>query len=73
MTIKMRSIPYTDKYPFMYQVELTDYILETTNESAFINLVKSLKVNCLDDMYSNLPESMKIKIAMASIAIKAKG
>ena len=60
-----RKIPYTDKFPFMYQIVLKDYILETTVEDRFNKMIEYIKVNCPDDMYSNLPESKKVNIVMS--------
>ena len=64
-TMITRKIPYTDKFPFMYQIVLKDYIIESTDEGKFNNLVEYMKVNCLDDMYSNMPESKKVKVIMS--------
>ncbi len=57
-----KKIPYTEKHPFMFQVYLRGYIIETTSETKHNKLVEYLKVYCNDDSYADLPKSKKIMI-----------
>lgn len=41
--MEIKLVPYTDKFPIMYQVYLSGYIIQTTNEGRFNKLVEYLK------------------------------
>jgi len=54
--------PFTEKFPFLYQVYLKDYIIETTNKENFDKLMTYLKENCTDDFYMHLPANKRMTI-----------
>jgi hypothetical protein len=60
-----RKIPYTDKFPYMYQVELKGYIIQTTKEESFNKLVEYLTLNCMDDNYHSIPANKRLQIEMS--------
>jgi hypothetical protein len=63
-----RIIPYTEKFPFMYQAILPGYIIETTNKAYFDKLIPMLNgiINYLD-----LPASKRIQIECACTVRKS--
>jgi hypothetical protein len=65
-TIKMKTriIPYTDKFPFMYQVILPGYIIQTTKKESFGKLVEYLNgIN--PTFYNDIPAAKRIQIECA--------
>lgn len=57
-----KTIPYTEKFPLMYQVYLKGYMIQTTNKENFHKLMEYLKANCNNDSYADLPASKRTMI-----------
>ena len=60
--MKDYSVPFTQKFPRMYIIELRGYSIRTTNETRHNNLLAYLKQYCNDDSYADLPFSKRMDI-----------
>jgi len=68
--MKDYKVAYTEKYPFMYIVELKGYSIRTTQEEKHANLLEYLKAYCNNDCYADLPYSKRVQIEMSFDVIK---
>jgi len=56
-------IPYTDKYPYLYQIYIRGYIIDTTNKETHEKIVKLFTDNPeYQDSYASIPFQHKIRI-----------
>jgi hypothetical protein len=63
--METREIPYTEKFPIMYQAILTGYIIQTTDQEKFRKLVSYLADNCTGDNYYSIPAAKRLQIECA--------
>ena len=55
--------PYTDKYPYLYQIYIRGYIIDTTNKNTHEKLVKLFTDNPgYQESYASVPFAHKIQI-----------
>ena len=60
-----RTFPYTEKYPFKYEVSVIGHIATTTNKDKWIELQKQLEENNIFEFDGK----MKEKLTMAGFTI----
>ena len=71
----IKEIPYTDKYPVMYQVYLSNkcVVVQSHKKESFYKMIEYIESNNLGDNYFKYPESFKTKLVISGFDIKKMG
>jgi hypothetical protein len=61
--METKVIPYTDKFPYKYQIYIRGYIIDTTNKETHEKIVELFERNPeYQDSYASIPFVHKIRI-----------
>ena len=61
--MEIKVIPYTDRYPYIYQIYIRGYIIQTTNKDTHEKIVDLFNKNPeYQNSYASIPYAHKIRI-----------